>query len=273
MLPSSLFSIITLLAYICAITLLWNSSQLKSHRSSVAFTITCLVACIFHGLILYRSLSGAGINSTLGTFSWGIGISMAGWFSGLLYLLGSRRKTITNLGLIVLPVAAIAMLAGTLLPGEIRDISSIPTNVILHISLAIAAYGFLCLAFAQACLLIVQEKQLKNPSSSGLLPGLPPIQSMEHYLFLFIILGFIFMTINLIVGTVSSLMYRQTLISFNHHTVLSLIAWSWFGILLLGRQFSGWRGETAAKWTIGAFSVLFLAYFGTRFVNEFILQN
>jgi ABC-type uncharacterized transport system permease subunit len=33
----------------------------------------------------------------------------------------------------------------------------------------------------------------------------------------------------------------------------------------------GWRGFTAIRWALGGFSALMLAYFGSKFVLEFLL--
>lgn len=81
------------------------------------------------------------------------------------------------------------------------------------------------------------------------------------------------MTLNLAIGMVSHLNNKGVLMEFNHHVLLSILAWLGFTGLLVGRKIAGWRGETAAKWTIVVFLVLVLAYFGTRFVNELILNN
>jgi ABC-type uncharacterized transport system permease subunit len=56
-----------------------------------------------------------------------------------------------------------------------------------------------------------------------------------------------------------------------HKTVLSLIAWAIFGVLLMGRIRFGWRGRTAIGWTFSGFLVLALAYFGAKFVLEDVL--
>ena len=58
-----------------------------------------------------------------------------------------------------------------------------------------------------------------------------------------------------------------------HKTVLSIVAWLVFGILLWGRWRFGWRGRTAIRWTLSGFVVLLLAYFGSKFVLELILQR
>jgi len=49
------------------------------------------------------------------------------------------------------------------------------------------------------------------------------------------------------------------------------IAWLVFGVLLIGRVRYGWRGRSAVGWTLGGFGVLALAYFGSKFVLEYVL--
>jgi ABC-type uncharacterized transport system permease subunit len=58
-----------------------------------------------------------------------------------------------------------------------------------------------------------------------------------------------------------------------HKTILSVAAWTVFGILLWGRFRFGWRGRTALRWTLAGFVVLMIAYFGSKFVLELILQR
>ena len=259
--------VLCLLAYCLGFFFLWQNSR-NANTNKYAIWVT-LAAFIVHALILYRSMVGGGdVAATLGT-----GISVAGWISVLIYLMASSRYSLISTGLVVLPIAVIAVLAGALLPGQPVSLNTLPSGVIWHVILAIPAYGFLCLAFAQACLLIVLDKQLRNPTSPKRLSTLPAIQTMEYSLFMFTLLGFAFMTINLLMGMTTSMMNQGNLLAFNHHIILSLIAWIAFGSLLIGRRYAGWRGETAAKWTISAFSIFFLAYFGTRFVNDIILGN
>ena len=59
----------------------------------------------------------------------------------------------------------------------------------------------------------------------------------------------------------------------SHKTVLSTISWIVFGILLWGRHQLGWRGKTANRWIITGFTFLLLAYFGSKFVLEIILDR
>ena len=58
-----------------------------------------------------------------------------------------------------------------------------------------------------------------------------------------------------------------------HHTVLSSLSWAIYGGLLAGRLWLGWRGASAVRWTIIAFTFLLLGYFGSKFVLEMLLQR
>ena len=58
-----------------------------------------------------------------------------------------------------------------------------------------------------------------------------------------------------------------------HKTVLSLLAWAGFGALLFGRVRYGWRGRRAVRLTLVAMTVLGLAFFGSKYVLEVVLQR
>jgi ABC-type uncharacterized transport system permease subunit len=45
-----------------------------------------------------------------------------------------------------------------------------------------------------------------------------------------------------------------------------------FVVLLWGRFQFGWRGATAVRWYLGGFTFLILAYYGSKFVLELILN-
>jgi ABC-type uncharacterized transport system permease subunit len=58
-----------------------------------------------------------------------------------------------------------------------------------------------------------------------------------------------------------------------HKTVLSIVAWIVFGVLLWGRWRYGWRGTRAVNLTLIGMGVLLLAFFGTKLVLELILHR
>jgi ABC-type uncharacterized transport system permease subunit len=45
-----------------------------------------------------------------------------------------------------------------------------------------------------------------------------------------------------------------------------------FAVLLYGHWRYGWRGKKAIRWTLAGFCLLMLAFFGSKFVLEYIKQ-
>jgi ABC-type uncharacterized transport system permease subunit len=65
-------------------------------------------------------------------------------------------------------------------------------------------------------------------------------------------------------------MFEQRVV---HHTLLSLASWMLYASLLAGHRLLGWRGTTAVRWSLIAFGFLVLAYFGSKFVIEVLLES
>ena len=135
------------------------------------------------------------------------------------------------------------------------------------------AYALLSLAVTQALLVRVQERSLRQRHSLGIIRSLPPVETMETLLFQLITVGFVLLSITLLSGIGFSNQLFGTAFVFNHHSVLSLLAWCSFATLLGGRVFAGWRGQFAVQWTLASFILLLLAYFGTRFILEVLLAQ
>ena len=140
-----------------------------------------------------------------------------------------------------------------------------------HVFFSIVAYAVLTVAAGQAVLLSIQDRQLRNGHIRGVMRLFPPMQVMESMLFEVIWLGEILLTIAISTGFfyVDNL-FAQHLV---HKTVLTLIAWVVFAILLGGRYLRGWRGRTATRFTLSGFAVLLVAFFGSQLVLEFILKR
>ena len=123
----------------------------------------------------------------------------------------------------------------------------------------------------QALALQQMERGLKNHSDNRWLNQLPPLQTMESLLLQLITLGWLALTVAIASGSI----YIDDLFAQHlaHKTLFAVISWLLFGLLLIGRQKYGWRGATAVKWTLSAFIALALAYFGSKFVLEVLLNK
>jgi ABC-type uncharacterized transport system permease subunit len=134
------------------------------------------------------------------------------------------------------------------------------------------AYGLFVIALLHATLMAVAERQLHRRGRLAF-PHLPPLLTLETLLFRMIGAAFVFLTLTLVTGIVfSETLFGRALRS-DHKTVFALLSWLIFGLLLAGRWRYGWRGRTALRWTLTGFVMLLLAYVGSRFVLEVLLQR
>lgn len=203
-------------------------------------------------------------------FSFLSALSTVIWIVVALILLAALFKPLDKLGLVVFPLAAFILLLKISVPEDAHVVRNPSWPMAAHIVFSVLAYGFLNIAAIQAVLLAVQDWRLRTRHTEGLLVrALPPLETMETLLFQLIGAGFLLLTASLATGFLFlENMFAQHLA---HKTILSLLAWVVFAILLAGRLRYGWRGQVAIRWTLGGFLSLMLAYFGSKMVLEWIL--
>ena len=214
------------------------------------------------GALLPMVLTDTGLNLCLGN-----ALSASLWLVAALLWLTSWRHPLAILGVVILPLTALAALTALLCDGDTRYTTS--AGIDLHILFSALGWAFLALSTAQAAVMPAQHRALHNHHASGFVRALPPLFSMEVWLFRMIFIGWLFLGLSLLSGLLFvDNLFAQHLV---HKTTLSILAWLIFSTLLIGRWRLGWRGTRALAWTTGGFVVLVLAYFGSKLVLEVIL--
>lgn len=227
--------------------------------------VVVLLAIGVHGTSLYGALfTEQGLN--IGVFN---AMSLIAWLAVLTTLLAALLNPVENLGIILLPLAAVAVLLETLIPVQHTLVPTEVGDLKIHIFLSLLAYSLLTIAALHALVLAAQDRHLRTRRPGGFVSALPPLQTMETLLFQMIGLGFFLHSLSMVTGLINLQDMMKQHIS--HHTVLAIIAWVIFAVLLWGRWRFGWRGTTAIRWTLGGFVALFLAYIGSKWVMEIIL--
>jgi ABC-type uncharacterized transport system permease subunit len=194
-----------------------------------------------------------------------VGLGMA----ALTTALGPAQR-IEALGIIVFPLAAGVLVAYALLGGG-KARADLGWQLQLHALLALLAYATLAVAALLALMLWFQERALRRRDLGGWLRVLPPLTQMETLLFRSLGAGFVLLSLTLVTGVVFvDNLFAQDL---GHKTVLSILSWIVLGVLLFGRWRWGWRGPRAVKLTLTAMALLLLAFFGSKFVYELVLQR
>ncbi|MCW8944697.1 MAG: cytochrome c biogenesis protein CcsA [Sedimenticola sp.] len=241
----------------------------RTGRSLPRYTgiLAGLAGVLFHAVLLYQGMNNeGGIN-----FSFFGASSLIAWTIMLLLLLSALTKPVENLGITLLPLAALTIALEMHFPANHVLAADSPWTLRIHVLISLLAYSLLAMASVQAILLAIQDYQLRHRHPGGFIRALPPLQTMEALLFEMIGLGFVLLSIALLSGFVFlDNLFTQHLV---HKTILSIAAWLVFGTLLWGRHRFGWRGQKALAWTLSGFVVLMLAYFGSKFVLELVLSS
>jgi len=220
-----------------------------------------------HTWLLYDSIfSQPGLN--LAFFN---ALALTSWTVVTLLLVSSVTKPVDNLGILLLPLAALTIYLEARYPSVDFMRPATGWDIKIHVLISMLAYSLLTLASVQAILLAIQDHHLHTRQPGGFVRALPPLQTMESLLFEMVGAGFVLLTLSLASGFVFlEDMFAQHLV---HKTVLSTLGWVVFGGLLIGRFRYGWRGRTAIIWTLSGFVILILAYFGSKAVLELILHR
>ncbi len=211
-------------------------------------------------------------------FGFAHALSATLWLTALIVCVETMFSPSRGMFLLVLPLAAVAALLPALFPGAIVGRSSGAPLFQVHLLLAILAYSLLTIAAIHALLMATMERRLHGEAAGSgrlafVIDRLPPLLAMEGVLFRLITVGFILLTATLASGIFFSEQLFGRPLRFDHKTVFAIASWIVFAGLLLGRMVFGWRGRTALRWTITGFVMLMLAYVGSHFVLEVLLQR
>ncbi|MGV6817052.1 MAG: cytochrome C assembly family protein [Thiotrichales bacterium] len=259
-------TLLTVAGYGTTMFLIYQQIRLDKDCSS-RLRWVWLVTLIVHGIwVLPLLFTTSGLNLTLTN-----ALSLVSWLvAGLLFITNFKDKMET-LALLVFPFIIIALLLETVFPTMREKLVESGSGVEWHVLGSLLAFAILFMAAMQALLLSWLDHRLRNHQLTGWTQHMPPLQYIEKFLYRLIALGFLLLSFSLFTGWMYlDDMFAQHLV---HKTVLSMLAWLVFGILLLGRGLAGWRGRTAIRWTQAGFLLLLLSYFGSKVVLDVILKT
>ncbi len=262
----ALLSSLAALLYLAAAGDEFRKYRLGQDRRSHTF-----IALVTLGLIVHWAAAATAIGVQHGVWTFSLGaVTSLGASMVALCILYLRWRQPLNLMLLPL-ILLISVITGlSLLNASGGRVITSSIGMGAHIVLSLAAFAVLFIGGVQALLLGVQNHALKT-RQLRYLNLLPPITRMERLLFDLIGAGWMLLCAALVSGWLFvDDLFAQHLA---HKTVLSLLAWALFAGLLIGRRTYGWRGFTAAAWTLAGFGVLLLGTLGTKFILEIVLER
>ncbi len=271
LLPSALYLLLLLfLSFI-------PKDKNKPSESSPLIQTFILLALLAHGMVLHDSVfTPQGF-----VFGFAQDLSLIAWVGLAFYWFQSWFLPISSLRWLAVLFALACSLLPSLFPGTFISPRAVSDPWFKgHFIVATISVGLLSLAAMHAMLMSVQDRALHrqlaivpNSRIAHWLEDLPPLMTMESLLFNLLYVGFALLSLTVFSG----LLFSQTLFGrplvFDHKTIFALVSWFLFAGLLLARWRVGLRGRAAIRWVLSAYFALLLAYVGSRFVLEVILQR
>jgi ABC-type uncharacterized transport system permease subunit len=228
-----------------------------------------LAGWVAHAVAIVIDMAGIGSTTVGARFGFAPALSATLWLVLTVYVVESRwvpmpvnaRRTLAVLGGLVVALAAV-------FPGEFRPQATSPWAP-LHWALGMASYGLLGAAVLHGAMLDAAERRMRSgqPAPDALKPAMPLLQ-LERLTFQFVAAGFALLSATLVLGWWYASPWR-----WDHKTVFSVLGWLGLAGLLAGRRTLGWRGRSAVRGLYSGAALLLLAYVGSRFVLEVVLQR
>ena len=256
----------------------WRPGPTAIRASGPLERIAILLPAVLHGWLLYSDLFLAA-EPRLG---FAHALSAMLWLGVVLFWVESHFLDLRGVEPFPLAGAALAAPLPALFPGRLTFAYGGSSEFIAHVTLGLLAYGVIGVAVLHLALMVAVERRLHGPASGALgldaasslggpLSNLPPLLTLERLLFRLIGTAFALLTLTVGLGIAFSEAIYGKPFRFDHKTLFSLLAWATLLMLLAGRHFYGWRGQTAMRWTMASFVFLMLAYVGRSFVLEVVL--
>ena len=242
-------------------------AALSSERHASLLRTALLLGWIAHGIALAIDIAGIGSGIPGARFGFAPALSLTVWLVLAVYQLESRLLPLPTARRALAACGAVVVVLALIYPGRVHP-QAASLWAPLHWLLGIASYGLFGVAVLHGLLLSRAERQMRRaplePAKAG--EGVPLLR-LERLTFRFVAAGFIVLSAVIVLGAMGA-SWR-----WEHKTVFTLLSWLVFAGLLTGRRAFGWRGPKAAGWLYAGAALLLLAYVGSRFVLEVLLNR
>ena len=192
------------------------------------------------------------------------------WTIVLLYLIIEWRIKSRNLGAFVIPFAFFSMAFASFSPNVNARIQplipALQSNwLISHVITCFFGYAALTIACGLGFMYLLKglEKGVRSRLFFRLLPGREIIDELTYHS---VVIGFIFLTLGIITGSVWAYSAWGSYWSWDPKETWSLITWLIYAAMLHSRFVRGWRGKRMAIMSIIGFASVLFTYFGVNYL-------
>jgi cytochrome c-type biogenesis protein CcsB len=174
--------------------------------------------------------------------------SLFGFLITLGFLLLYWRYQVTSLSVFAFPIVFVLTLAAAAAREPSPAVAPILRSswIPIHVSFALVGYAALVLGFLAGVMYLIQERELKRKKPHAFYYRLPPLDTIDRFGARVLTVGFPFITIGILVGTVGAAAAWGPAWARDAKVWLSFSVWFIYLLLVVGRVGAGWRGHKAA---------------------------
>jgi len=140
--------------------------------------------------------------------------------------------------------------------------------IFIHVPISLLGFFFLFVSFGASIMYIIQERAVKTKKYNWIYVRLPSMQESDlvnHYC---IMLGFIFISFGIITGVLWSKTAFNKFWQWDIKEILTAFTWVIYAILLFSREAMNRKGKFVAYFSIAAFLLVLITFFGFAFITK-----
>lgn len=238
-----------------AVFALWGNRKLRTHGLSILIPFRFLA--MVHGLYLAYEWMGMGPLTKENVLQ-AMAFSLT-----VLYLMSLRRGESQGLLWIIWPLLIFFLFGAAIAPEEnmLRgEVSGHAQSIFIHILLALLGYASFFLVTLCSFIYLLQSRLLKVNSNSPWLGRFPSLLELTEIIWRALTLGLVFFTLAIGLGKLSPYLWDVPH-KWSAKEVLSVMTWTLFLALLLGKKYFRQRKEVLAYVSLAGCILLLLTLF------------
>jgi cytochrome c-type biogenesis protein CcsB len=198
-------------------------------------------------------------------------LSLFAWVMAAAYLIFQLKTKTRVLGAFVSPVICLFMVVASVGLGGTVNAPEILRGVLvrIHVILSVAGEALFAVASCAGLMYLIQDSLIRRKKAVGMSRLLPPLGHLDRINHLCLLWGFPLFTLGVLGGSLWARIVWGSHWQWDPKQVWAILVWGCYAFLLHQRLAIGWRGRTAARWSLVLFIlslVLLMAwmpFFGT----------
>lgn len=209
---------------------------------------------------------------------WETGFVAALWMTisgcmAVFLLLAAATDDMHRLSCLLMPYLLILSLSAAIWGGTSPHIlqGQPPAWIVLHIATSVLTYVLLTLAAIASAAVVIHEGALRRKKRFPILDKLPSAADSERLELRLLLASEVVLGLGIISGMAVQYLLDGAVLSFDHKTLFSFLAFVVIGALLIAHYRIGLRGRQAARVVLVGYLLITLGYPGVKFVTDILI--